>query len=311
MDINALVAQAKSAVDTLEDQTEVRSGGDFEYEAPAAGYTTARFIGYVELGRRKQAPYLGQQKPDADVVRLDFELNGQKHIREIDVGGVKKQVTNRVSIMLTKKLNDRASFTKLFKKMTYGRDGIKHMVQMLDEPFIIQIVHNTKEKDGKKRTYANMRDADGNFLIQAPVLLDPLAGTSTPVPVPATTQPHRVLLWDAPTKEQWDSLFIDGTRTVKDDKGQEREVSKNWLQEEIVQLAVNFDGSPLQMLLSGVGNLDLSPEPSAPAAPSQTPASPQPAPAGATTATTPAQPPAAPPAAAGGADDLMASLGLN
>lgn len=261
MDINALVSQAKANTEKLENQTETTAGGDFEYEVPAAGLTPARFIGYVEVGKRKQNPYQGKEKPPADEVRLYFELNGSKHQREVEVEGVKKTFTNTIAVKLTKKLSDKAGFVKLFKKMLYGRDGITHMAQMLGEPFLIKVVHNSVKKEGQKdRVYANMKDDDGNWLIQAPMVEDPLSGETTPVPVPDVTQAVKLLLWDAPTKEQWDSIFIDGTRTVKDDKGQEREVSKNWLQLDIAENALNFHGSALEGLVGGLGDLDLTPE---------------------------------------------------
>jgi len=118
----------------------------------------------------------------------------------------------------------------------------------------------------------------------------------------------KLLLWHAPTMEQWNSLFIDGSRTFKDEKGVERTVSKNWLQEDIVQNALNYEGSALQALLGGVGSLDLDPTPSATASePATTVAT---AAAATTPAATVAAATAAPPAAAAGADDLMASLGF-
>jgi hypothetical protein len=72
-----------------------------------------------------------------------------------------------------------------------------------------------------------------------------------------------MFLWDYPSKEAWDSLFIEGTW----DDGK----SKNMLQE-LCMSATNFDGSPLQqMLMGGVPAL-----PTTPAAPTVTaPAVPQ------------------------------------
>lgn len=260
MDINALVAQAKAAAEQLEDQTEVNAGGDFEYETPPEGMTPARFVGYVELGKRGQRPYQGKDKPDADEVRLYFELNGTKHQRKVVVDGVEKTFTNTIQVKVAKKLSDKAAFYKLFKKMLYGRDSITHMAQMLGEGFLIRVVHNTVEKDGKKNVYANMRDDDGNWLIQSPMMENPLTNETTPVPVPDVSQSIKLLLWDAPSKEQWDSIFIDGTRTVKDAKGVETEVSRNWIQEDIVKNAKNFEGSALEAMIGGIGDLDMAPE---------------------------------------------------
>ena len=303
MDVNSLIAAAQSATADLQDQTQVSEGGSFERETPPAGPTPARFVGYVEVGKRKQRPYQGKPKPDAKEVRLYFELNGPKHQRKVEVEGEERTFTNVVSEKLVIKLNDKAGFTKLFRRMTYGRDGITHMAQMLGQPFLITVVHNTKEKDGKKVTYANIRDAEGTFTVGAPMYTDPMSGESIPVPVPEATVPLKLLLWDAPSKEMWDSIFIDGTRTVKRD-GVEVEESKNWLQEDIVQNAVDFEGSALQALLGGLGDLSLGGAEAPAEAPSPAPAptlAPTPAPA-------PEAAPAAPTAAPGG--DVLASLGL-
>ena len=264
MSLNDLLNEANEAADELENQSEAKAGG-FDRETPPAGPTPARFIGYVEVGKRKQKPYQGKDKPDADEVRLYFEVNGKKHQREITVDGVTKTVTNIITVKVAKKLDTKAAFFKLFNKMRYGRD-IKHMSQMLGEGFLVNVIHNVGEaKDGKPApVYANLKTGGeaGEWTISAPMYLaDPLDPESmTKLLVPEVTQNLRLFLWDKPSKAQWDSLFIDGTRTVKDDKGVEREVSKNWLQEDIVTGARNFAGSPLQTLLGGLGDLSLTPE---------------------------------------------------
>ena len=66
-----------------------------------------------------------------------------------------------------------------------------------------------------------------------------------------------LMLWDFVTKEQWDSIFIDGTVMRKKEDGTEEEVSKNWLQLDIMQKATDFEGSPLHDLLDGLGGLTL------------------------------------------------------
>lgn len=273
MDVNSLIAQAKASTEN-EDQTKDDSP-DFDNGPAPVGYTPARFVGYVEVGKRHQKPFQGKEKPDCQEVRLYFELNGPKHRREVEVEGVKKTFTNMISIKLAKKTGEKASFAKLLRKMTYGRDSIKHMAQMLGEAFLIQIVHNTvaKTADKPERVYANMRDAEGTFLIQAPSVTDPITNETKPLAVNEPTQPIKLLLWEHPSQEQWDSLFIDGSRTVKDPKtGVETEQSKNWLQEDIVTGAVDFEGSALQALLGGLGDLNLDPQDEVIEAPEEKPA---------------------------------------
>lgn len=259
--MNAFLDNIKEATATLEDQNEVQAG--FEREVTPAGPTPARFIGYVELGKRKQRPYQGKEKPDAPMVRLTFELNGKKHRNSFEKDGVTQEFTNTISVTIAKKMSDKAVFWKLFKRMVAGRDGITHMAQMLGEGFMITVVHNEAEKDGKRVVYANIRDAEGTWTVGAPYMTVPDEDgepVTKAVPVPEVTKPLQCLLWDNPSKEMWDSIFIDGTYTKKDgDK--EVEVSKNWLQEDIVANATDFIGSPLEEIVAGLSELSLENDP--------------------------------------------------
>lgn len=239
-----------------EDQTQVQTYSGFDYEPPPAGKTVGRLIEYVELGMQPQKPYRGKPKDPAEMVRLTFELLAPKNIKEIEINNEKIRIADKISVTIKKSFSDKAKFKKLFDKMRYGREDIKHMAQCLNEGFIITIVHNTvKGVDGKPdRTYANITGEDGSFLIEAPFITDPIAETVTEVPVPEALTDVRIFLFNNPTKESWDSLFIDGDKTVKKEDGTEETVSKNWLQATI-RGATNFAGSNLAALLEGAGEL--------------------------------------------------------
>lgn len=251
MDIKALVGQAKQ----IDDQSEVKAGGDFEYTPPPEGKVSARFIGYVELGKQPQS-HKGEAKPDAEEVRVTFELLGPNNIKEIEVEGGKRKIADQISITMPKKQSDKAKFYKLFKAMTYGRDGITHMAEMLGEAFFVVVKHNkVKQADGTERVYANIY-SDGQWRVESPVVEDPIAGTKVNMSdrVHPTIAGLRIFLWQIPTKETWDSLFIDGTREVKNKDGTITEVSKNWLQELILS-AKDYGGSALEQLLGGLDKL--------------------------------------------------------
>ena len=299
------IAELAAMAAEQEDQT-VEQTVSFDNDPPPAGVTVGRFIEYIELGKQKQGDYNGKPKPDADTLRLTFELlHPNKNIHEYEVEGEKRTRADRVSIRITKKMSDKAKFKKLFNTMTYGRDSIKHMAQMLGEAFIITVYHNVVEKDGKKNTYVNL-DNDGVYGIKAPFVEDPLEGTKKDVPVGEPLSPLRLFLFNNPTQETWDSLFIDGTRERKLDGGAVEQVSKNWLQEVILG-ASNFTGSALEAMLGGVDDLPTDetvveekpvekPAPKAAAKPAAKPA--------AAKATKPAVKDTAP------ADDALAALGL-
>ncbi len=248
-----LLDQAKANTD---DQTKTESYEDFV--APA-GPTMARFIGYTEVGKRKQKPWKGTAKPDASEVRFTFELLSPKNIREIEVDGEKITKTDVIGCKVAIKSGEKAAFTKLLNRMAYGREGIINFAQMLGEAFLINVIQaQGKDRDGNEKTYANMKDAEFNWTISAPVQSDALTGQVTQLPVPEATLPLRLLLWDNPTTEQWASVFIDGERTIKNSDGTETIESKNWLQRDIVENAINFSNSPLSAMLNGLSDEDLS-----------------------------------------------------
>lgn len=249
--MNALLDEAKSSTS---DHT--KAPPSLEFEIPPAGPTPMRFIGYVETGKRPRE-YKGKEKTPALGCLLIFELNGKKHVREHDG----QKISNVIFVRSTVQLGDKASFGKLFRAMRDGRAEITNMAQMLGEGFLGTVVHNETGEGDNKKTYANLRDAEGVWKIGPPRFVDPLDPDNvTNIPVPEITQPIRLLLWDNPSKNQWDSIFIDGTRTVKDEKGQEKEVSKNWIQEDILAHALDIEESALKDILAGLGDLNLKKE---------------------------------------------------
>jgi hypothetical protein len=303
--INDLIAKAAA----VEDMTVAQDSVEFEYTPPPAGKTVARFVAYIELGKQPQRPFQGKAKPPCEEVRLVFELlHPKKNIRTIQVDGKDVTVADTIGMTVAKKLGDKAKFKKIFDMMRYGRDGVKHMAQMLGNEFIVTVFHNEVEKDGKKTVYANLNDAAGTYHIGSPFIVDPLTEESKKVPVPANIRPLQLFLFDNPTKETWDSLFIDGHREIKNgDQVEQR--SNNWLQERIMS-AVNYQGSALHTLLAGVADLPTSEEDASgldgidqdvPLDAAESPASGKQA--------APASSGASKPSSAG--DDALAALGLN
>lgn len=252
MNIKELVNKAKE----IEDQSEVQAGGDFEYTPPAAGRTVGRFIEYIELGKHVEM-YEGKPKPPAEMVRVTFEFTLPDRVKEVEIDGVKKKIAERISYNMPKKFTEKAKYYKLFKAMTYGRDSITHMAEMLGEAFVFDIKHNTKGEGDKKKTFANLYQ-DSTWGVFAPRSVDPLTNVSTDLSskVPEALSPLRIFIWDIPTKETWDSLFIDGEREVKDGDTTKK-VSKNWLQERLLS-ATDFGGSALEQMLNDIPDLPTS-----------------------------------------------------
>ncbi|QXP44076.1 DNA polymerase A [Stappia phage SI01] len=252
VDIAALAAKAAET----EDQTQEVSHTEFD-NTPEEGLTVGRLIGYVELGKHDGGEYNGKKKPDAERVRIEFELLGPNNMITFERDGKEVTMGQQVSVEMKKSLSDKAKFKKLFKKLQYGRDDKKHIAQMLGEAYIMHIYHNKgKNAAGKEVLYVNL-DKDGEFAISAPFQVDPITKQKQMYNIAPATQPLRLFLWDHPVREMWDSLFIDGSREVKNADGTTTSVSKNWMQERIMS-AKNFAGSPIHVLLSGVSAEDIA-----------------------------------------------------
>lgn len=255
--IKDLIAQAVE----LEDQNETQTSGNFSFDPPPAGVTRARFIEYVELGVQKQRPFQGQAKKPTDKVRITFELLNKKNLKEVGEGDEKRTIAERISVTLPKSLHEKAGYKKLYEKMRRGRDDISHMTQMLEEAFLITVVHNIVDEGTKKEvTYANITDADGSYQVNAPVTVDHTDEDAKPVKVKIRAQiaPTKIFVWALPTSETWATLFIEG-EYEKEIKGKKETVSKNWLQELILG-ADNFDGSALEQMLEGADDLPDDPD---------------------------------------------------
>lgn len=245
------------------DQTQTKTGGG-DFTPPPAGTTVGRFVDYIEVGLQKSRPYKGKEKPPTNKVYVTFELLGKAYIKEIESEGKKRTVADRITVPLSMSLHEKSSFKKLFKKMLYGRQGIDHMSQMLGEAFKITVVHNETGEGDKKKVYANITDEDGNFLISSPVKQEMddegnVVGTKK-LAVPDAISNERMFIWDEPTDECWESIFIDGEKEVTDEKtGKKKTISKNWIQNMITS-ALNFEGSPIQAFLEGSEELPEDPE---------------------------------------------------
>lgn len=198
------------------------------------GNALARLVGYIELGNQEQKTGKAKGKIQPNF-RLTFALFGNTPSDET-FHNEDGSPAIRSSFDMNLSQNEKATAFKLFKKMN-AKGVHKHFAQMLNECFIIPIVHS-KDKTDPKKVYANL---DFDNLRAA---IDPITYQPYPVPEITDEKVFKLFLWDTPTQECWDSLYIDGTN----DDGK----SKNYLQEKILG-AVDFPGSPLEQLLGAGG----------------------------------------------------------
>jgi len=223
--------------------TKPEADGD-DYMPPAAGTAQARFVGYYEVGKHP-GEYQGQPRV-YDEVKLVFELSGPNHQpRQLPSG---ERVPQRITVNEKKSLGAKANFFKLFGMMNYAGKAT-HMAQLLGEAYLVEITHS-KSKDGK-RTYANLRDANG-YKVRGPSFQDPISGETINVNVaPPLTEP-RAFIWDVADLEMWNSIYVEGEyEAKKDDKGNITQParSKNVLQNYIKE-AINWPEHPLSTFLA-------------------------------------------------------------
>lgn len=243
----AMLALADEEVQaTGVDMNEATKGGGGARLLPE-GYAFGRLVEYVEFGMQPQE-YQGQAKDPALEFSLGFALWGEGY--QNDDGS--PYIVRTFSMAMSQ--NEKSRSFKLFRALNW-KGSKKHFAQILSEPFLVKIKHVAKSKTDA--TVVSRIDLDG-FLPP----LDPVSKQPYPIPE-APAELYRLFLWNRPTKEAWDALFIEGEYEGK---------SKNRIQE-IILGALDFQGSPLQLLLAGAVPA-LPTAPAAPTAPVAAPAVP-------------------------------------
>ena len=222
--LQALAAQdvAESGIDMNE---AVRGGGGGRLLPE--GYAFGRLVEYIEFGNQPQE-FQGQAKDPALEFTLGFALTGQGYQNDDGTPYVVRTYNTALS------RNEKARAFKLFKALNW-KGTAKSFAQLLGETFLVKIKQVPKSKTDPK--IVSRIDLDG-FLPP----LDPV--TRQPYPIAeAPDEMYRLFLWSRPTKEAWDSLYIEGEYEGK---------SRNRIQEQILA-ALDFQGSPLQQLLMASG----------------------------------------------------------
>ena len=262
MTIN-LEALATAAIKD-KDYTKTTEGGSFERKLPEAGVGYARLREYIELGIHTHGG--GQFAKDRPMARFVFELCHKKHQQEFEKDGVKKYVPHTVAVTVPVSDNCSSDYIKIFNLLNW-QGTYKHPMQALGQPMMCKVIISDNGKEGaEKREYVNLwtgTPKDKSWTFQPPVVVDPVSDTSKDISaaIPQLAggdESIKVFLWLHADMAQWDSLFIEGTKTVKDKEGKEKEQSKNWIQDKI-KSAKNYAGSPIEQLLATGGeDLDLT-----------------------------------------------------
>lgn len=246
---------------TGKDHSVTKAGADFERIVYPEGPVRLRFISYVELGKHEKT-WKGQTKVK-ELVRLGFEVSGPKHKPVIGADGVARPLVLYVEETLSQ--DPKANWVKLFSLLNHDRSAT-HAVQLLGRAYKAMLTHRKyKRRDDPaeqdKWTGLDYKiRGDGGYTIQAPFYEDQETGDMKPLQVDPPITKMAALLWDNPSQEQWDSIFIEGEYPERKNEAgvvTAPAKSKNAIQQRVLA-AVNFKGSPLHTMLVKAGaNLDL------------------------------------------------------
>lgn len=225
---------AKAAEVASVDMSQTGTGGG-ERRVLEPGNYLARLVEYIEKGSQKNT--FDTSKPARPLCRMGFAVFP---FEEVEGGGRKVSETPvfvRTSD-LTISNHEKAGLKKMYNRMNYKNDATKtHVAMFLGEAFMIGV---GKRQNATKTNFYNT--VDTNDIKPA---IDPMSAQPYAVPQ-VDDKVYQVFLWDYPTQETWDALFIDGKR----DDGS----SMNFIQEEILG-AENYEGSALQQLLEGTASI--------------------------------------------------------
>lgn len=258
--LNSLNSLVDGAVEVQKTDMTETGGGAFERVLLPVGTYNGHFAEYVEYG--KVLPEF-QGKP-----------TGRPPVLNVKVGFIMYSQSGEAAYLRSPKMpvsnSEKARFKKFFDRLNVKGD-VKHAAQKLGQAFRIEV--GQYEKDGK--TYNTLKLETLSPLPK----FDPETGEAIKLPE-LKAEDVKLFLWDNPTQETWDSLYIEG---INEKTGK----SKNFIQEDILK-AVDYNGSPLQTLLEGGIP---SPESLAAPTPAAAPAESAPAaPAAPAAPTTPAAP---------------------
>lgn len=177
--------------------------GESGYVLPIEGPTLARFIGYFEVGKH------GVPRGEAAVyeprARLVFELVDWRNTpRNVDGLLVPPVVTVEASLSL--RAGD--CFFHTFERMNL--DGAaSHMVQLLDDIFIVHIVH--RDYGSRSGRYATIERLGGYLIFPARLRSESSADDMLPF-----HYGPKAFVWEAADLDDWQDIYIPGHNFIQE-----------------------------------------------------------------------------------------------
>lgn len=240
-----LLSQVQDAVEAglVDDMNEMSSGGGGRGLLPA-GDAFIRLSTYVEFGVQQLPAFNGTAKQPHMTFQLGAHIVGGTGVSKDGEDEDYVQEEGRYPYIRTFETplyrNEKAKATKWFNAIN-TKGQFKTFAQALGKLYIIPVKIEKAKKDPTK--FVNVYEWD-----KVREAVDPM--TRKPYNLPdIPVDNYKLLLWNKPTKEQWESIFIEGTWEAKDGKPAQ---SKNVLQETCLK-AQNFKGSALEQVIAELG----------------------------------------------------------
>ncbi|QDH83872.1 putative Fe-S oxidoreductase [Achromobacter phage vB_AxyP_19-32_Axy09] len=153
--------------------------------------------------------------------------------------------------------NPKANAHKAFIAMNWQKDAnVKHFAQFIGKLFIFDIQRKKNKQGTSEYMQVNWANTAAPIDVMTSQMMTP------PAPCDINALEYKYFFWNKPTPQSWASLFVEGEWEAKEGKPAR---SKNITQEKILG-ALNFEGSPLHLMLEQQGIAYTRPAPQAQAA---------------------------------------------
>lgn len=259
--INFLDLAHNIDVTTLEDMTELTTGGGTKRGLLPTGIAFLVFSSYIEYGNQPQT-YEGKAKDPQPEFRLGFHIVGGVGTNKegVDEDYVQDGFCPQVSAFDCKmSQNEKARAVAYFNAININPKGT-HFIQKLGSLYTVEVKVGKNKKTGKDQNeidFRNLQPAVDAATRKPYTTYCNAAGEAVPMGVVAP-EDVKVFLWNKPPsvsieqyQAMWDSIEIKGEFEVKDADGKVvGKKSKNFLQDKALA-ALNFAGSSLEQLMSG------------------------------------------------------------
>ena len=238
-------------VNQLVDMTETKTGGGSRGLLPT-GTAIVRLSTYVEFGKHVET-FAGQAKPPTLQFKLGFRIVGGggknkegKGEKYVQADGNLPYISDFFDTAMSQ--HEKSKAVKYFNALNRVGNKATHFVQKVAEQCLYTVPITVVTKAGKEYNHIDFSNLQPALNSE----FEEYANTD----LPQLKEEHiQVFLWDSPTKEMWDSIEIKGQWEARtDDSGAviSPAKSKNFLQEKCIA-AIDFEGSPLELLLQEQG----------------------------------------------------------